>query len=83
MKQLSDVVQNEFVKNTRFNTLKRKVNKLDQKIHDATTLIVVCLLMEKKPLSSKPNNGNFNFQLSFVWEAYLMAMVLPSLEKYL
>ena len=28
LKKLSDVVDNEVVKNTKFNTLKRKVNKL-------------------------------------------------------
>ena len=36
---LRDVVDNEFVKNTRFNTLKKKVNNLDKKIPDATLLI--------------------------------------------
>ena len=37
-KKLSDVVDNEVVKNKEFNTLKTKVNKLDQKIPHATTL---------------------------------------------
>ena len=36
---LSDVVDNAVVENTKFNTLKRKVNNLDKKIPDATTLI--------------------------------------------
>ena len=39
MKKLSDVVNNEVVKNTKFNTLKTKVNNLEKKIPDATTLI--------------------------------------------
>ena len=39
MEKLSDVVDNEVVKNTNFNTLKIKVNNLDKKIPDATTLI--------------------------------------------
>ena len=39
MKKLSDVVDNEVVKNAKFNTLKEKVNNLNQKIPDATTLI--------------------------------------------
>ena len=39
LKKLSDVVDNEFVKNTKFNTLKTKVNELDKKLPDATTLI--------------------------------------------
>ena len=37
-KKLSDEVDNEVVKNKEFNTLKTKVNKLDQKIPHATTL---------------------------------------------
>ena len=41
MKILSDVVANEVVKNTNFNTLKTKVNSLKKKISDATTLIQI------------------------------------------
>ena len=39
LKKLSDVVDNEVVKNTIFNTLKTKVNNLERKIADAITLI--------------------------------------------
>ena len=39
LKKLSDVVHNEVLKNTKFNTLKTKVNSLEKKIPDATTLI--------------------------------------------
>ena len=39
LKKLSDVMDNEVVKNTKFNTLKTKVNNLENKIYDATTLI--------------------------------------------
>ena len=39
MKKISDVVDNEAVKNTKFNRLKTKVNSLEKKIADATTLI--------------------------------------------
>ena len=39
MKNLIDVVANEHVKNTKFNTIKTKVNSLKKKIYDATTLI--------------------------------------------
>ena len=39
LKKLSDVVDNEVVKNTKFNTLKTEVNSLEKKIPDATTLI--------------------------------------------
>ena len=41
MKKLSGVVDNEFVKNTKFNTLKIKVNNLDMKMPDPTTLIQI------------------------------------------
>ena len=39
LKKLSDVVDNELVKSTKFNVLKTKVNRLEKKIPDATTLI--------------------------------------------
>ena len=39
LKKLSDVVDNEVVKNIKFNTLKTKVNNLEKKIPDATTSI--------------------------------------------
>ena len=40
LKKLSDVVvDNEVVKNRKLKTLKTKVNKLDKKIPDATTLV--------------------------------------------
>ena len=39
LKKLSDVVDNEVVKNTKFNTLNTKVNTLEEKISDATTLV--------------------------------------------
>ena len=38
-KNLSDVVDNEAAKNTKFNTLKTKVNNSEKKVPDATTLI--------------------------------------------
>ena len=38
MKKLSYVRENEVAKNTKFNTLKTKVNSLEKKIPDATTL---------------------------------------------
>ena len=39
LKKLSDVVDNEVVKKTKFDKLKAKVNSLEKKIPDATTLI--------------------------------------------
>ena len=35
------MVKNEVAKNTKFNTLKTEVSKLDKKIPDATTLIPI------------------------------------------
>ena len=39
LKKAIDVVANQAVKNTKINTLKTKVNSLEKKILDATTLI--------------------------------------------
>ena len=39
LKNLSDVIDNEVGKNRNFNTLKTKVNSLEKKIPDETTLI--------------------------------------------
>ena len=39
LKKLNDVVDNEVVKSTKFNTPATKVNNLEKKIPDATTLI--------------------------------------------
>ena len=39
LKKLSDAVDNGVVKNTKFKLLKTKVNNLDKKIPDATTVI--------------------------------------------
>ena len=39
LKKSSDVVDNEVVNNTKFNKLEKKVNNLDKKIPDVTTLI--------------------------------------------
>ena len=40
-KQLRDVVDNEVIKNTKFITLKIKVNNLEKKISDGTSLIQI------------------------------------------
>ena len=39
LKKLSDVIDNEVVKNTKFNSLKAKVNNLEKKNPDTITLI--------------------------------------------
>ena len=41
LKKSSDVVDNEVVKNTKFNTLKTKVNSLEKKIPDTTNYIYI------------------------------------------
>ena len=41
LKRLSDVVDNEVVKNAKINALMTKVNNLNEKIPDATTLIYI------------------------------------------
>ena len=46
-------------------------------------IIVICLLMEKKSLNIKPTMKMLTFWLGFVPEAYLMDLVLLTLEKYL
>ena len=44
LKKTSDVVSKEVVKNTKFNKLNKKLNNLEHKILDASTLI------QKKPI---------------------------------
>ena len=39
LKKLNDLVDNEVVEKSKFNTLQTKVNKINKKISDATTLI--------------------------------------------
>ena len=46
MKKLNDVVDNEVVKYTKFNTLKTKVNNLEKKIPDATTSATELILVK-------------------------------------
>ena len=41
LKNVSDLLDNEVVKNTKFNTLKSKVNEIDKKIPDATTFVKI------------------------------------------
>ena len=64
LKKLSDVVANEVVKNTKFNTLKTKVNKLLKKLPDVTTLIHINQYnTDKKKLEKKINNVNKKYQI--------------------
>ena len=54
LKKLSDV-DNEVVKNTKFNTPKAKVNNLENKIPDATTLIHINQYKTDKQSLEKKN----------------------------
>ena len=49
MKKLSDVVNNNVFQNRKFNTLKRKVNNLENKVLDATTLTHINQCNTDKP----------------------------------
>ena len=55
LKKLGDVVDNEVVKNTKFNTLKTKVNNLEKKIPDAFTLIDIYQYNKDKKNLEKKN----------------------------
>ena len=41
LKNVSDLLDNEVIKNIKFNTLKSKVNEIDKKIPDATTFVKI------------------------------------------
>ena len=58
LKILSDVVVNEVVKNTKFITLKTKVNILDKKFFDLTPLIYINQYNTDKQNSEKKNRKN-------------------------
>ena len=61
LKKLSDVVANEVVKDTKFNTLKTKVNSLEKKTPDPTTLIHINQYnTDKKNLEEKTGDIDKN-----------------------
>ena len=67
LKKLSDVVANEVVKNTKFNTLKTKVNSLEKKIPDATTLIHINQYnTDKQNLEKKIGDVDKKYQIQVV-----------------
>ena len=66
MKKLSDV-NNEVVKNTKFNTLKTEVNTLKKKIPDVTTLIHINQYnTDKQNLEKKIEDINKKYQIEVV-----------------
>ena len=68
LKALSDIVDNEVVKNTKFNTLKTKVNNLEKKTSDPTTLIYInqCNIDEQH-LEKKLEMLIKKYQVLLVW----------------
>ena len=59
LKKLSDLVDNEVIKNPKFNTLKTKVNNLENKILNATTLIHINQYkIDKQNLKKKIGNAD-------------------------
>ena len=68
MKKFSNVVDNEIVENTKFNTPKTKVNNLEKKISDATTLIHINqYITNKQKLETKIGDGDKKYQIQVVW----------------
>ena len=55
LKKLSDIVHNEVIKNTKFNTLKTKANNLENKIPHVVTLIHVNQYNKHKQNIEKKN----------------------------
>ena len=67
MKNLGDIVDNEVIKNTKFNTLKTKVNNLEKKILDATTLIHINQYnTDKKNLEKNIGDVDKKYQMQVV-----------------
>ena len=68
LKKLSDVVDNELVKSTKFNALKTKVNRLEKKIPDATTLIHINQYnIGKQNLEKKIGDVDKKYQIQVVY----------------
>ena len=67
MKKLYDVVDKQVVRNAKFKTLKTKLNKLDKKIPDATTLVHI-----NQYNTDKKNLGK---KMKMLRKKYLMLMV--------
>ena len=67
LKKLSDVIDNKVVKNTKFNTLKTKVNNLGQKISDANILIHINQYnTDKQNLEKKIRHIDRKYQIQVV-----------------
>ena len=72
LKKLSDIVDNEVVKNTKFSTLKTKVNSLEKKIPDATTSIYINqYTTDKQNLEKKLDMSIRKYQIQVVQQLQL------------
>ena len=79
MKKLSDVVDNELAKNTKFNKLKRKLNSLQKKIPDATALIRINQYNTDKCFFDKKKN-----RLQIYWlQLFLIQNLVKLKTKFL
>ena len=64
LKKLSDLVANAVVKNTKFDKLKTKVNSLEKKILDPTTLIHINqYFADKQNLGKKLHDLDTKYQI--------------------
>ena len=72
LKKLSDIVDNEVVKTTKFSTLKTKVNSLEKKIPDATTSIYINqYTTDKQNLEKKLDMSIRKYQIQVVQQLQL------------
>ena len=67
LKKLSDLVGNEVVNNTKFNALKTKVNNLEKKISDGTTLIHINQYNPDKPNLEKKKIEDVDQNTRYEW----------------
>ena len=68
LKKLSHIVGNEVAKNTKFNTLKTKVNNLEKKVTDARTLTYINqYYIYKKNLDKEIGDINKKFKIPMVY----------------
>ena len=64
LKQISNIVDNDVVKITKFNALKTRVNNLDKRVSDATTLIHINQYStDKQNLEKKNRDVDKKYQI--------------------
>ena len=85
LKRLSDVVDNEVVKNAKINALMTKVNNLNEKIPDETTLIYINQHnTDKQNLEKKIRDVEKKYQIQVVLrlELFYIQRTMKSRTKY-